>query len=308
MNSSGTELGFIGLGKMGGAMAHRLLETGHRLTVYDVDPQALARMVAAGGEVATSPAEVAARAPVVFTCLPTPSIVEQVLLGEQGLCHGVGLELVVECSTTSPELARTFSDRLLQHDIGMLDSPISGGVKRGREGQLAVIASGPRVQYDRMVPIYRALGTPFHLGERPGMAQMAKLINNLLSNVATAATYEAFVLGAKAGLDVDALLDVVNAGTGVNNCTLNKMPRSVLPRTFDYGSNMEITYKDITQCMKEAEKLGVTMLLGNMASQLWSHGYHQGGAKMDSSTLITHFENWAGVKVAGRAAAEKRKS
>ncbi len=306
MNTNARELGFIGLGKMGGAMAHRLLETGHRLTVYDVDPTALARMVAAGGTAAASPADVAARAPVVFTCLPSPHIVQEVLLGEQGLCRGEALELVVECSTTSPEIALALSEDLGRHDVSMLDSPISGGVKRGREGNLAVIASGPRADFERVVPVYNSLGKPFHLGERPGMAQMAKLINNLLSNVATAATYEAFVLGAKAGLDADALLDVINAGTGFNNCTLNKMPRSVLPRTFDYGSNMEITYKDITQCMKEAEKLGVTMLIGNMTSQLWSHGYHQGGAKKDSSTLINHFEAWAGVKVVGRAAAGKK--
>ena len=303
MTTEVIELGFIGLGKMGGAMALRLMDSGYKLVVYDVDPQALGRVVAAGGKAATSPEDVASQVAIVFTCLPSPQIVQDVLLGEQGLCRGSALELVVECSTTSPELAQTFSDGLIGRGITMLDSPISGGVKRAREGELAVIASGPRTAYARMTPIYLALGKPFHLGERPGMAQMAKLINNLLSNVATAATYEAFVLGAKAGLDVDALLEVVNAGTGVNNCTQNKMPRSVLPRTFDYGSNMEITYKDITQCMKEAEKLGVTMLLGNMASQLWSHGYHQGGAKKDSSTLITHFERWAGVEVVGRAAA-----
>lgn len=303
MTTAATELGFVGLGKMGGAMSLRLIDSGYKLTVYDVDSKALDRVVSAGGIAAASPEEVASKVPIVFTCLPSPGIVEEVLLGERGLCHGRKVELVAECSTSSPELAQKFATGLKDGGITMLDSPISGGVKRAREGELAVIASGPRAAFDRMVPVYRALGKPFHLGERPGMAQMAKLINNLLSNVATAATYEAFVLGAKAGLDVDALLEVVNAGTGVNNCTQNKMPRSVLPRTFDYGSNMEITYKDITQCMKEAEKLGVTMLLGNMACQLWSHGYHQGGAKKDSSTLIKHFEQWAGVEVVGRAAA-----
>lgn len=305
MSRTRDTLGFIGLGKMGGAMAYRLLDTGHALVVHDIDAGAQARMVAAGGKPAATVAEVAAQAHVVFTCLPSPAAVDAVLLGAGGLAAGGAVELVAECSTTSPEKAEALAQGLAARGIGMLDSPISGGVKRGREGDLAVIAAGPRALFERVEPIYRALGKPFHLGEKAGMAQMAKLINNLLSNVATAATYEAFVLGAKAGLDPDALLDVINAGTGVNNCTLNKMPRSVLPRSFDYGSSMEITFKDMTQCMREAERLGVTMLIGNMARQIWSHGYHQGMGKRDSSTLITVFEQWAGVQVAGKAAAKK---
>ncbi len=295
-------LGFIGLGHMGGPMAGRFIGAGHTVHVYDIAPQALQAQVAVGGQAAVSPRAVADAAQIVFTCLAAPQVVRAVALGDNGLAGGKSIRILVDCSTTSPEFIRALGDDLEHHGVTVLDSPISGGVTRARDGELSIISSGPRDAYEEIRGLLPCLGRPFYLGEKPGMAQMAKLINNLLSNVATAATYEAFVLGAKAGLDPDVLLDVVNASTGVNNCTLHKMPRSVLPRSFNYGSNMEITYKDMSQCMKEAERLGVTMLLGNMARQLWSHGYHHGGAKRDSSSLIQVFEGWAGVEVAGKAA------
>jgi 3-hydroxyisobutyrate dehydrogenase-like beta-hydroxyacid dehydrogenase len=174
-------------------------------------------------------------------------------------------------------------------------------VQRAREGQLSLIMSGNRDVFARVAPVVEPCGRTYFMGEQPGLGQMMKLVNNLLSQVATAATYEAFVLGAKAGLDPDAMVEVINDSTGMNNCTLKKMPGSVLPRTFDYGGSMEITYKDITLCMKEADRLGVTMLMGNMARQLWGYGVNHGGAKRDASTLITYLEEWAGVKVVGAA-------
>ena len=301
MSTTKPHLGFIGLGKMGGPIAQCLIRHGGPVTVYDVDARALDAAVKTGGRAAGSPREVASAAQIVFTCLPALEIVREVALGADGICHGSAVEIMVDCSTTGPEFATNLGVELATHDITLLDSPVSGGIKRAREGKLALIMSGNRAAFDRVAPVIEPCGRPYYMGEKPGLAQMMKLVNNLLSQIGTAATYEAFVLGAKAGLDPDAMVEVINDGTGMNNCTLYKMPTSVLPRTFDYGSNMEITYKDITLCMKEADRLGVTMLLGNMARQLWSYGVNHGGAKRDSSTLITYLEEWAGDKVVGKA-------
>ena len=298
-------LGFIGLGKMGGPIAERLIRHGSPVTVYDIDARALDAAVKAGGRPAGSPRAVASEAQIVFTCLPALEIVREVALGAQGVCHGNAVEILVECSTTGPEFATNLGVELAKHDITLLDSPVSGGVKRAREGMLSLIMSGNRAAYARVAPVVEPCGRTYYMGEKPGLAQMMKLVNNLLSQIGTAATYEAFVLGAKAGLDPDAMVEVINNSTGMNNCTLYKMPNSVLPRTFDYGSNMEITYKDITLCMKEADRLGVTMLMGNMARQLWGYGVNHGGAKRDSSTLITYLEDWAGVKVVGAAGRDR---
>lgn len=303
MNTAVSELklGFVGLGKTGAPIARRLIDRGHHVILYDVVQETMRPLLDAGGYSAASPQDVASRAGVVFTCLPSLEAVRQVALGANGLCHGTAIDTLIDCSTTGPEFARTLATELANHAIGMLDSPVTGGVQRAREGDLAVIVSGKRSLFERLAPLFEPIGRAYYMGEDSGQAQMMKLVNNLLSQVTTAATYEAFVLGAKAGLDPDAMLEVINAGTGRNNCSLYKMPRAVLTRTFDYGSNMEITYKDSCLCMKEAEKLGVTMLLGNMANQLWGYGVHRGGGKRDSSTLITYLEEWAGVKVVGAA-------
>lgn len=302
---SDEQYGFIGLGKIGGPMVARLLEHGKPVTVYDVDARAVEAAVRKGANAAPSPAAVASAAQVVCLCLPGLDIVREVALGATGACHGERMEVLIDFSTTGPQFAGELSAELQTHDVAMLDCPVSGGVKRAAEGKLTLVASGGRAAFDRVAPVLNLFGKTYFIGEQPGQAQMMKLVNNLLSQISTAATYEAFVLGAKAGLDPDVMVDVINDSTGVNNCTLYKMPQSVLPRTFDYGVNMEITYKDITLCMKEADRLGVTMLLGNMARQLWGYGVNHGGAKRDSSTLITYFEEWAGVKVVGKVGRER---
>jgi len=304
-DASSARLGYIGLGKMGAPMARRLIEAGHSLTVYDIDESVVRRFVALGAKPAGSPSEVADAAGIVFTCLPSIESIHEVVLGSNGLVAGKAIEIVVDCSTTGPDFASELHGALAQRKVTLLDAPITGGVLRASEGRLAVIASGERASFDRVRPLLDHLGRVFYMGPQPGQAQMMKLVNNLLSQIATAATYEAFVLGVKAGLDPDAMVEVINEGTGRNNCTAFKMPKSVLPRSFDYGSNMEITYKDISLCMKQADKLGVTMLIGNVARQLWGYGVNRGGAKRDSSTLITYLEEWAGVEVRGRAAPPK---
>ena len=305
-SESKPRLGFIGLGKMGAPMARRLIDTGHHVIVHDIAAGAVRELQNTGARAASSPREVASAASIVFTCLPSLEAVREVVTGPNGLTHGNAFQILVDLSTTGPEFAETLGKELAQCRVHMLDAPISGGVQRARDGKLSVIVSGEQSAFNRVCGLLEALGKVHYMGARSGQAQMMKLVNNLLSQISTAATYEAFVLGAKAGLDPDAMVDVINSSTGANNCTLYKMPRAVLPRTFDYGSNMEITYKDITLCMKEAERLGVTMFLGNMARQLWGYGVNHGGAKRDSSTLITYFEEWAGVQVIGKAAREPK--
>jgi 3-hydroxyisobutyrate dehydrogenase-like beta-hydroxyacid dehydrogenase len=299
---SKSRLGFIGLGKMGAPMARRLLEAGHNVLVHDISAPAMRQLQDAGARAANSPREVAAQAGIVFTCLPSLDAVREVVTGPNGLTHGGAVEIVIDTSTTGPEFAELLGKELAQRKVHLLDAPVSGGVQRACDGKLSVIVSGEHAAFMHAMGLLECLGKVHYMGSRSGQAQMMKLVNNLLSQISTAATYEAFVLGAKAGLDPDAMVEVINHSTGVNNCTTHKMPRSVLPRTFDYGSNMEITYKDISLCMKEAERLGVTMFLGNMAKQLWGYGVNHGGAKRDSSTLITYFEEWAGVQVIGAAA------
>jgi len=182
---------------------------------------------------------------------------------------------------------------------------VSGGIAGAVKGTLAVMTSGPRPECDMLRPILEPIGKVFYIGPEPGMGQMMKLINNLLSATATAATSEAVVLGVKAGLDPRVMIDVINAGSGRSTASEDKFPRAILPRSFDYGFALGLMTKDVKLCVEEAEALGVPMWIGNAVKQLWLYGLAQGGPDQDFTALITHIEKWSGVTVGGKAGNRK---
>jgi len=301
-------LGFIGVGKMGGPIARRLLADDHDVTVYDVRSAALRPLVKLGARAARSPREVAARADIVCTCLPTLEAIRAVTLGATGICHGRRVRVYIDLSTTGPRFAREIAAGLARHGIAMVDAPVSGGVAGAAAGTLAVMASGDARLVRRVRPLLDIVGKVFYLGRTPGQGQTMKLINNLLSAAALAITSEGFVMGVKAGLDPDVMLDAINAGSGRNSATLEKFPRSVLTRRFDFGADIAIFEKDLKLCLEEAARLGVTMWTGTTVRELWAHASRLGGARRDITALITYLEDWAGVKVIGKAARGKARA
>ena len=297
---SAETIGFIGVGRMGLPMASRLVAAGHRLVAYDVQGQALGAIAAKGAETAASPADVASRAEIVLASLPVPDVVREVALGEHGVAAGSRVRLFVDLSTTGPRVAKAIAADLAKRDIIAIDAPVSGGVGGAAKGTLAVMVSGPQEQCEALRPLLSAIGKVFYIGAQPGMGQMMKLINNLLSATATAATSEAMVLGVKAGLDPWLMIDVINAGSGRNTATEDKFPRSILPRSFDFGFALGLLSKDVNLCIAEADALGVPMWIGNAVKQMWLYGLAQGGPDQDFTSLITHIEKWSSVTVGGR--------
>jgi 3-hydroxyisobutyrate dehydrogenase-like beta-hydroxyacid dehydrogenase len=297
---SSETIGFIGVGRMGLPMASRLIAAGHKLVAYDVQGQALGAVAAKGAETAKSPAEVAARAEVVMTSLPVPAVVREVALGADGIAAGGKVRLFVDLSTTGPTVAREIAAALAARGIVAVDAPVSGGVGGAEKGTLAVMLAGPPAACDRLAPMLAAIGKVFRIGAEPGMGQMMKLINNLMSATATAAMSEAMVLGVKFGLDPYTMVDVINAGTGRSTASEDKFPRSILPRTFAQGFSLGLMTKDVNLCIAEADALGVPMWIGNAVRQLWNYGLAQGGPDQDFTHLITHLEKWSNVTVGGR--------
>jgi 3-hydroxyisobutyrate dehydrogenase-like beta-hydroxyacid dehydrogenase len=292
-------IGFIGIGMMGLPMASRLIAAGHSVIAYDARPEALAAIAERGAATAASPAEIASRAEIVCLSLPKPEIVREVALGEHGVAAGTKARLLVDLSTTGPRMARQIAAELSPRGITAIDAPVSGGVAGAVKGTLAVMLSGPAGARDRLRPLLAAIGKVFDIGAEPGMGQMMKLINNLLSATATAATSEAMVLGVKAGLDPYVMIDVINAGSGRTTASADKFPRSILPRSFDFGFAMGLMSKDVNLCIAEADALGVPMWIGNAVKQLWLYALAQGGPDEDFTALITHIERWSGVTVGG---------
>jgi 3-hydroxyisobutyrate dehydrogenase-like beta-hydroxyacid dehydrogenase len=294
---SGRTIGFIGVGRMGLPMASRLLAAGHRVVAFDIQGQALSAIAGKGAETAASPAEVASRAEIVMASLPRPETVREVALGESGVIAGSRRQVFVDLSTTGPRMAQAVAAALGKRGVIAVDAPVSGGVKGATKGTLAVMTSGPAAECEALRPMLEAIGRVFYIGCQPGMGQMMKLINNLLSATATAATSEAIVLGVKAGLDPRVMIDVINAGSGRNTASEDKFPRAILPRSFDYGFAMGLMAKDVNLCIAEAEQLEVPMWIGNAVKQLWLYGLSQGGPDQDFTELIKHLEKWADVTV-----------
>ena len=293
------DLGFIGLGNMGAPMASRLLDAGFSLTVFDTRTAALEPFVARGAIAAPSPAAVASAVETVLVSLPTPAIVRQVALGEGGIASGKKVKTFVDLSTTGPRAAQEIAAELAKHNIVAVDSPVSGGVAGAVKGTLAVMVSGPKDRHDALLPALQAIGKVFYLGEKPGLGQMMKLANNLLSATAMAISCEAMVMGVKAGLDPKVMVDVINAGSGRNSATQEKFPRSILPRTFDYGFATGLMYKDVKLCLEEAQALGVPMWVASAVQQLWLVAERKLGPESDFTRVIEVLEQWAGVEVKG---------
>lgn len=298
-------IGFIGLGNMGFPMALRLIEAGHTVVGCDIQPGMQQRFAERGGQWAATPKEVASRCRVVLASLPTPAAVERVALGDDGVVAGDAVRIFVDLSTSGPRTAKSVAERLKGRDVVAVDAPVSGGVHGAGKGTLTVMVSGPKPAFEEVEPILRGFGkNVFYVGAEAGMGQMMKLINNLLSATALAATCESLALGIKSGLDPQVMLSVLNASTGVNSATQHKIPQCVLPGQ-PIGFGLDLGLKDVTLCVEEGEALGIPMWSGNTTRQLWHHALTQGGPGQDLVEVARTFEKWAGVKLYGAVPAKQ---
>jgi 3-hydroxyisobutyrate dehydrogenase-like beta-hydroxyacid dehydrogenase len=286
--------GFIGVGRMGGPMARRLLEAGYGLTIYDTNETAVAPLAEKGAQRAISPAQVASAAEIVLASLPTPEIVQSVAAA---VTAGNRIKTFVDLSTTGPRVAAEVAGSLEEHGITAIDAPVSGGVAGAEKGTLAVMVSGPAALVERLRAPLEVIGKVFIVGDKPGLGQTMKLVNNLLSVAALAITSEGIVMGVKAGLDPKLMTEVINAGSGRNSATQDKFPKAIIPRKFDAGFATGLAYKDVKLCLEEAEALGVPMLVGNVVRQLLGITKALYGADSDFTSIVRPVEAWAGVEV-----------
>jgi 3-hydroxyisobutyrate dehydrogenase-like beta-hydroxyacid dehydrogenase len=293
-------VGFIGVGAMGGPMAQNLVKHGFSLVVHDVDPAKAALWRTRGARVVDSAAEVAAGVPRTICMVETTAQAEAVLTGERGIVHTARAGHVMACmSTIDPFVARRLAERLEVHGIAMLDAPVSGGTERAASGELSIIVGGPAETVAACRDLFRAMGANvFHVGG-VGQGLAMKLINNMLVQVNTVAVAEALVLGVKAGLDPQAIYDVVRVSTGTSFAFETRAPR-MLRRDFAPGGTVDISFKDQELETAFAKHLGVPVLLANVTQQVYQMARAAGFNKEDGSVVVKVLERLAGVTVGGR--------
>jgi 3-hydroxyisobutyrate dehydrogenase-like beta-hydroxyacid dehydrogenase len=294
--STRTRIGFIGLGAMGAPISVALLEAGNDLVVYDPNPEAVTRAVGAGAVACASVLEVADAAELVFASLPTPDVVREAVAGDEGVFAGSRVRTFVDLSTTGAAVTEELARSAQERGIDYLDSPVSGGVVGAEARTLAVMASGAEETFERILPLLETFGgSVFHVGDRPGQGQIAKLLNNLLSATALVITAEAASVAARAELDLTTLLEVFSAGSGRNSATAEKFPKHVLTRGFGSGFRLELMTKDVELCTAEARRHRVPLLVGGLVQQLWTLAAEQLDDDADHTEIVRVFEEWSGV-------------
>ncbi len=295
-----TRVGFLGLGQMGAPMAERLFGPDVELHVFDPRPEAVAPFAARGAVACGSPKEVADAAEVVLACLPSGGVSEAVALGPEGVVHGRAIRVHAEMSTIGRPAVERIAAGLAARGIATVDTPKTGGPPGARAGTLALMVAGAPEAVETVRPLQQRIGKAlFVLGERPGQAQVMKLVNNLLVAANMVSAFEALAMGAKAGLDPDAMVEVVNAGTGRSFVSSDMMP-AVLSRRFGFGAAISVVDKDVALGLEEARALGVPMWGIEQAARVWRFAATQGMAKDDISELARLMERWAGAEIRGR--------
>ena len=291
------KLGFAGIGRMGAPMAKRLISAGYHVTIFDTNQSAIDELVSLGAAHAQTPAALADMSDVILLSLPTPEIVEAVALGVDGIAQSKKPITVIDLSTTGPRVARKVAAGLADAGITAVDCPVSGGIPGAEKGTLALMVACPTAAFEAVLPILNVIGKSIHVGQEPGMGQMIKVINNLMSVTSLTIASEAMVLGTKAGLDPEVMLKVINSGSGSSNATTDKVPKYIIGRNFDFGFSIGLSAKDARLCLEESEALGVPMVVGSAVRQMINITKGRLGPNADLTEIIKPIEEWAGVTV-----------
>ena len=287
-------IGFLGLGNMGGPMALNLLKAGHSLTVFDLSPASLARLVEAGATAATSPAAIAqSDAELIISMLPAAAHVKSVYLGDNGLlAHVQPGVLLIDCSTIDPLSAREVAKAAAEHGNPMLDAPVSGGTGGATAGTLTFMVGGSVTNFDRAQPILAAMGKNIvHCGDA-GNGQVAKVANNMLLGISMIGVAEAMALGVSLGMDASVLAGIINTSSGRcwSSDSYNPFPgvleTAPASRGYSGGFGTDLMLKDLGLASEAAKQVGQPVILGALAQQLYQSFSAQGNGGLDFSAII----------------------
>jgi 3-hydroxyisobutyrate dehydrogenase-like beta-hydroxyacid dehydrogenase len=223
--------------------------------------------------------------------LPTPDVVLEVTCGTDGLIEGSTIGTCIDLSTTGPAVAQEVGERLAAAGVALVDAPVSGGVSGAEAGTLTVMAAAAPDLLAAVRPLLDGLaGNVFHVGTTPGMGQLTKVINNLLSATALVATAEAVALGVKRGLDPQVLFAALNASSGRNSATAQKLPEAVLPRTFDFGFTLELMNKDVQICLDQAREAGLELPVSEGVASAWREAQAASAPGADCTEIVRQVE------------------
>jgi 2-hydroxy-3-oxopropionate reductase len=297
MTKSGQKVGFIGLGIMGTPMALNLIKAGHSLFVSSRS-KAPAELAEAGATVCTSATEVAQRADVIITMVPDTPHVQDVLFGENGVAKGLSAgKTVVDMSSISPMATKQFALQINALGCDYLDAPVSGGEVGAKAGSLTIMVGGPEAAFERVKPLFEAMGKNITLVGGNGDGQTTKVANQIIVALNIEAVAEALLFASKAGADPAKVRQALMGGFAASRI-LEVHGERMVKRTFNPGFRIELHQKDLNLALQGAKELGVSLPNTASAAQLMQSCAAHGWAGLDHSALCRSLELMAGHEIA----------
>jgi 3-hydroxyisobutyrate dehydrogenase len=280
-------------------MARHLARAGYRVLAHDLDARALAlAREETGAEAPGSLASIAERCDAVITMLPDGHAVRAVTLHAEGLLAGFAAGAVlIDMSSSSPVGTRELGERLAARGVGMIDAPVSGGVRKAEDATLAIMVGGEAQTIERCRRVLETMGKQIFLTGPLGSGHAMKALNNYVSAAGLAAAVEAVLAAARFGLDPGKVVDVLNASTGMNNSTLNKFHRYILSRAFDSGFSLDLMVKDLKTALEVAHSSGTPAPLAEACVAAWSEAQAALGPGLDHTAVARYWERLAGTEL-----------
>jgi 3-hydroxyisobutyrate dehydrogenase len=289
------ELGYIGLGAMGGALARRLMLS-HKLRVLDLRPDLVAEFAENGAIPAQDGASLARECDVVLICVPRSSNVREAIFGPGGLVEGLEPgKIVIDQTSGDPDETRAMAAELAEKGITMIDAPVSGGPAGADAGTIAIIAAGPMDVFEKVKPIFESISpNVFHCGDI-GNGHVLKLVNNTIGACCRLATLEAVAMGRKYGLSLEKMTEVINKGSGRNSATENMLPKMIAG---EQSSNfaMALMLKDVSLATQLGINCGAPMMVANITRGLLQTGVYKYGADANMDEAAPLIESMADMK------------
>lgn len=291
------KIGFIGLGIMGKPMAKHLINTGFDTYLFDLNKDAVNELVELGGIACNSNREMVEMCDVIITMLPTGKHVEQVLFADDGIVKNAKSNtLIVDMSSVSLEESKSFASRLKKLGIHYIDAPVSGGEPMAIKGSLAIMAGGEEEQFNRVLPLFEAMGDKIvHVGTN-GAGTVAKLANQIIVSINLTALSEACVFASKSGIDLNKLYEAISGGLAGSAVMEAKMPL-IIDRNFEPGGRIEINFKDLANVQSSANAIGLPLPVTQLVKEIFSSEIANGYAKKDHSFIIDFFERMGNHRI-----------
>ena len=291
------KIGFIGLGNMGRPLAERLLKK-YQLYVYDLEEENLNFFVSHGAIKCLSPSEIASNTDKVFLCLPTSSIVEKVINGDNGVLRTAKQNsFIIDMTTGEPDITRELSKNLLLSNINFIDAPVSGGPKGAHLGNIAIMIGGTEKQFSVIKPIMDDISSNIFYAGEIGSGHAIKAGNNLLNLICRMATFEVISMLAKDGVDPEKAVNIIQKSSGRNYATEITLPDNILSGKMFQGFSTGLMKKDSGVALQIAYSNKIDMPLGKLAQDLLNKTIEEFGLDADMSKVAISYEETTRVKI-----------